>query len=117
MAVDTLTPISLTLNDGADVTGRTAITAANTFRINVSNVKDHKLVVHVLNTGAEKDITFNAGDVGALSSLGNLVVTLAATTGEQIVCLESSRFFDSDGYVTGSYEASMTGYIAAYLLP
>ena len=67
MAVDTITPISLSLNDGTDVTGRTAITATNTFRIDVSNVKDHKLVVHILNTYAgSKAVTFNAGDIGVL---------------------------------------------------
>ena len=121
MAVDTCTPVLLTRNagvDGKSATVATAINAANTMTIDLGDIDFSKVLIHVKNTeGSTNAVTIAAGN-GNRSSLGALAVTVAATTGEQLIALESSRFKDLDtGLITLSFEASMTGSVACYVLP
>ncbi len=115
MARDAITITSLTLNGGvAEATG-TTISVANGAEIDAGHTS--KLVVEVRNTfGAELDVTIPAG-VGPTKDLGDLVVPVAATTGVQMITLESARFAQSDGKINLDFEATMTGTVAAYRLP
>jgi hypothetical protein len=117
MANTAITPFVLLDSAGVDVKTRTAIVHANTFSVDMANIKSHKMIFHVLNTtNATKDVTFDAG-FAAQSSLGELVVTVGADTGEQIIFLNSSRFVGVDQKITGSVTAGMTGFFACYILP
>ena len=120
MAIDTLTPVLLSRNAGVDgkaATVMTAINAANTMEIDVSGIDVEKLILHVKNTeGTTNVVTVGAGDFSR-ASLGDLAVTVAATSGEQLIHLESARFKTAAGKISLSFEASMTGLVGAYLLP
>jgi len=120
MARDKLTPLQLTTDSGVDAkaaTVMTTITAANGAYIDVSNINTDKLIIHVKNTNAgAKTLTVKAG-IYSRSSLGDLVVSVALTSGEKMIVCESSRFKDSDNFILLDYEAAMTGLIGAYLLP
>lgn len=117
---DEITFVELSKNAGVDgkaATVMTAISVSNGAYIDVSAIDTDKLVIHVKNTyAAELDVTISAGDF-SLSSLGALVVPVAASTGEQLIIVESARFKDSDGYLLIDFETNMTGLIGAYLLP
>lgn len=120
MARDLLTPIQLSRNAGIDAkaaTVLTTITAANGAYINAANLDTDRMILHVKNTeGTTNTLTVKAGDYSR-ASLGDLVVTVAATSGEQMLHLETARFKDSDGYILIDYETGMTGLIGCYLLP
>ena len=120
MARDLITPVSLTRESGTDIknsTVATTITVANGAYIDVTDVDCAKLIIHVKNTYAgAKNVTVNAG-VYARAGLGSLVVSVAASTGEKGIVVESSRFKDASGYITIDFESGMVGTIAAYLLP
>jgi len=120
MARDLITPVTLVRDSGVDAkaaTVMTAIVVANGAYINANNISADKLVIHVKNTeGTTNTLTVKAGDYSR-SSLGDLVCTIAATTGEQMIVVESARFKDSDGFILLDFEAGMTGLLGAYLLP
>lgn len=72
----------------------------------VDDGKAGTLVLHFKNTnGATRDITIKAGTGGHLGSawragLGDLAVTVAATSGEQMIFLtDTARFKQSDGTI------------------
>jgi len=120
MAVDTLTAVSLSRNAGVDgkaATVMTAINAANTMELDCSALDLAKVVLHVKNTNAgAKIVTVAAGDFSR-KDLGTLAVSVAATTGEQLLYLEAARFKKSTGKISLSFEAAMTGLVGAYVLP
>jgi hypothetical protein len=88
MAVDTLTAVQLSRNAGVDgkaATVMTAINAANTMELDCSAIDMDRLVLHVKNTeGTSNVVTVAAGDFSR-KDLGALAVTVAATTGEQLI--------------------------------
>jgi hypothetical protein len=120
MSRDKITPVELTADAGTDVKNATVATAINTTNggyIDLNGVSAEKLLIHAKNTeGSTNTVTINSG-IYSRSSLGNLVVTVAATSGEQGIVIETARFKDADGYITLDYESGMTGTVAAYLLP
>lgn len=75
-------------------------------------------ILRVTNTnGSDRVITILAGDSppALASGLGNLDVTVAATTGVQwIGPFESGRFLQNDGTMHIDVAASMTGTITAF---
>ena len=120
MSRDAITPVELTRDAGTDIKNATVSTAINTTNggyIDLNGVSAEKLLIHVKNTaGAAYDVTVNSG-IYSRSSLGDLVVEVALTSGEKAIVIETARFKDADGYITLDYESSMTGTVAAYLLP
>lgn len=116
MARDAVAITALSLNGGVARPAGTTISVANGAYADVGFNTD-KLIVEVRNTaGAEYDLTIPAGN-GPTSDLGDLVVPVAATTGVQLICVESARFVQSTGYIHFDFETSMTGTIAVYRLP
>jgi len=108
--------VSDTGKDGKNATISTAITVANGAYIDVSSIDTDHMIIHVKNTvGAAKTVTVKAG-VYSRASLGDLVVSVAATTGEQLIKIESARFKQANGQIFLDWEAAMTGSVAAYLV-
>lgn len=116
-----LTPIELAQNDGIDSKAATVLTsiaglvAAGTQFL---PTKDDKFFIQVKNTyGAELDATVKAG-VGPLAGQGDLVVPVAATSGEQFIGpLESARFKQADGYIYVDFKTNFTGLVGVFQLP
>lgn len=98
----------------------TAIVAANTHVITPAGPLE-ELLIFVENTeGSTNDVTVLAGDDPPASAegQGNLVLTLAATSGRQLLPpLESARFIQSDGTVRINVETGMTGFILPVQYP
>ena len=120
MARDLLTPIQLSRNAGIDAkaaTVLTTITVANGAYIDANALDTDRLILHVKNTvGAAKNVTIKAGTYSR-AALGDLVVSVAATTGETMIHVETARFKDADGFVLVDFEAAMTGLAGCYALP
>jgi hypothetical protein len=97
----------------------TALDATNDHVIN--NAVPEETILRVTNTnGTDRIITIKAGDnppaLGA--GLGDLAVTVAATTGVQwLGPFESGRFLQSDGTMEIDVVASHTGTITAFRVP
>lgn len=102
----------------ADPAGTTLV-AAPTDDMQISDAFPELTVLRVVNTGAEQDITIKAGDYppAIAAGQGDLVVTVAATTGVQFVGpFESGRFVQSDGSML--IEAETTdGTVTAFRVP
>ncbi len=79
-----------------------------------------RLLLRVTNTaGADKAVTIKAGvnPPAFRKDLGDLAVTVAATTGVQYIVVESARFVQADGTINVDFAAAMTGKITALKLP
>ena len=83
--------------------------------------KTDKIFLRVNNTNAgAKNVTVKAGvnPPAFRQGLGDLVVSVPATTGERYIGpLESARFAQADGSISVDCEAAMTGTISAYRMP
>ncbi len=119
-ARDKITPVELARNTGVDVkaaTIGTVVTPANGAYIDVNDVDTDRLMIHFKNTwGGVAHATIKAG-VFTGAPEGDLDVAVAATTGEQGVVIESSRFKDADGYILIDFDGNFAGLVGAYLLP
>lgn len=97
----------------------TTTVVAPTNNMQISNAFPELTVLRVANTGVEQEITIKAGDhpPALAAGQGDLVVTVAATTGVQFIGpFESGRFVQSDGSML--IEAETTGAtIAALRVP
>ena len=121
MAIDVLSATLLSRNAGVDAktaTVGTVINAANTMELDLTGIKADKLMLLVKNTeGTTNVVTVAAGEFSQ-ASLGALAVTVAATSGEQALVIDSARFKRaSDGKISLSFEAGMTGSVSAFVLP
>lgn len=90
----------------------TAISAGDTAVIAAVGRTD-KLLIEVVNTTAEKDVTIKAG-VGPRAALGDLVLEFGATERRHI-SIESARFAQADGTVRVTMEGA--GTVRAIRLP
>ena len=78
----------------------TTTVVAPTNNMQISDAFPELTVLRVVNTGVEQEITVKAGDSppALAAGQGDLVVTVAATTGVQFIGpFESGRFVQSDG--------------------
>jgi len=120
MARFLITPLQTVTDSGVDSKAATvmaAIVQADGGYIDVSNINTDKMIIHVKNThGVAHAVTIKAGDYSR-SILGDLAVTVAATTGEQMIVVETARFKGSDGLILVDFAADFAGLIGAYLLP
>lgn len=97
----------------------TTLVVAPTDNMQILNALPELTILRVVNTGVEQDITIKAGDYppALASGLGDLVVTVAATTGvEYIGPFESGRFIQSDGSMLIEAETD-DGTITAFKFP
>jgi hypothetical protein len=131
MARTAITPRALVANGSLDsATGPTTIDAALvTAGAIVNAVEPERTVIRVTNTeGSTNTVTIKAGDnpPALAAGQGDLVVTVAATTGASYIGpLESGRFLkkldDASVAQGGSlyldFETGMTGTIDVLLLP
>lgn len=123
MARTAVTVTSLSMDAGVDVksaTIATAIDATNGHKISTDG-RTKRYLIHVKNTFAgAKVVTAKApsSQVPAFrSGLGDKAVSVAASTGEQMLVLDAARFEQANGEIWLDIEASMTGTIAVYKLP
>lgn len=97
----------------------TAINPAN--GANIPGAGDSgKLLIRVTNTNASnRTVTVKAGNnpPALRSGLGDLTITVPATTGDTLIVVESARFMQADGSINVDFGASMTGIISAVRLP
>ena len=119
MARDAVTVTDLVSGAGTTNPAGTTITPAN--GANIAGVKDSsRVVVRVTNTnGTNRVVTFKAGDnpPAVRKGLGDLAVTVPATTGDKLIVLESARFVKADGSIDVDFGASMAGVISAVRIP
>jgi hypothetical protein len=87
----------------------------------ISGARFRKLLIRVTNTnGTDRLATVKAGAYppAESSGLGDLVVTVPATTGDVLIGpLESARFSQANGDILVNLGASIAGVIAAIALP
>lgn len=79
-----------------------------------------KCLVRVTNTnGSERAVTFKAGvnPPAMRKGVGDLELKVPATTGDVLICLETSRHAQADGTVNVDYESGMTGKLSAIAVP
>lgn len=123
MARTAVVPRALVANGGlTGATGATTIDATLvTNGVVVASAEPERTLIRVTNTeGSTNTVTINAGDKppALAAGAGNLVVTVAATTGVQYMGpFESGRFLQSDGTLEIDFESGMTGAIDILLLP
>jgi hypothetical protein len=122
MARTAVTPVAVAANAGTDVKSATvsvALDPTNGHSI-ATNGRTGRYLIHVKNTAAgAKNITVLAGDnpPAWMAGVGNLVVAVALTSGEQMIVVEAARFAQSDGAIHVDVEAATTGTIAVYQVP
>lgn len=125
MARTVIAPVNLTLDAGVDVksaTVSTAIDQANGMYF-ATDGRTSRYLLHVKNTnGAGQNITIKApADTlpypAFRSGLGDLVVAIAATTGEKMIVVDSARFMQDGGNVNVDFDAGTAGSAVIYKLP
>jgi hypothetical protein len=118
-----ITPRPLVANSNLNgATGATTIDATLvTNGVVITNAQPERTILRVTNTeGSTNALTVRAGDYppALAAGLGDLAVTLAATTGVQYIGpFESGRFLQNDGSLHVDFETGMTGAIDALLVP
>lgn len=89
--------------------------------VSVTGAIPEQTVIRVTNTEASTNtVTVQSGAVppALAGGLGDLVVTVAATTGVQFIGpLESGRFMQADGSLWLDFESGMTGSIDILTVP
>lgn len=114
MARDSVVPTDLSVGVVTTTPAGVAINPTNGANI-PSPGPFRKLSVRVTNTaGASHIVTFRAGTYpGSMgAALGDLVVTVPATTGDVVLQLDGSRHVQADGSINVDFETGMTGFIS-----
>lgn len=120
MARDAVTITPAVSGAGTTNPAGTTISVANGAIINDGG-DTNRLLVRVTNTdGSPRAVTFKAGTTeppAVRKGLGDLVVSVPATTGDLLFVLESARFVQPDGSILVDFAASSRGIISAVRLP
>jgi hypothetical protein len=89
--------------------------------VTIANAKPERLLIRVTNTeGSTNTVTVKAGDnpPALRAGQGDLVVTVAATSGVQYIGpLESDKYLQADGSLEIDLETGMTGSLDALYMP
>lgn len=123
MARTAIVPRALAKNSNLiGTTGTTTIDSTLvTNGVTIANAKPERLLLRVTNTEASTNtVTVKAGDnpPALRAGQGDLVVTLAASTGVQFIGpLESDKYLQDDGSLSIDLETGMTGAIDALYWP
>lgn len=116
-------PRALAKNSGLNgATGATTIDSTLvTNGVTIANARPERLLIRVANTeGSTNTVTVKAGDnpPALRAGQGDLVVTVAATSGVQFIGpLESDKYLQADGSLEIDLETGMTGSIDALYWP
>lgn len=123
MARTAVTPRALVANGNLiGTTGSTTIDSTLvTNGVSVTGAIPEQTLIRVTNTeGSTNTVTVQSGvnPPAVAAGLGDLVVTVAATSGVQYIGpLESGRFMQSDGSLWLDFETGMTGAIDVLNVP
>lgn len=123
MADTAITPTKLGTDAGTvSVSSTSLATIVSAGGATIADCDVRKLVLVFDNTvAATKDVTVEAGDSiypAILSGQGDLVKTMAASTGSAVIAgLEPARFLKADGSLRFTLAASTTGTVKAFYLP
>lgn len=123
MARTAVTPRALVANGNLNgATGATTIDSTLvTNGVVINSAEPERTLIRVTNTeGSTNTVTIRKGDnpPSLAAGQGDLVVTVAATTGVQYIGpVESGRFLQNDGSMEIDFETGMTGAIDVLLLP
>lgn len=118
-----ITPRALVANGSLDsVTGPTTIDSTLvTNGVVINSAEPERLILRVANTeGSTNTVTVNAGDnpPALAAGQGNLVVTIAATSGIRYIGpFESGKYLQNDGSMEVDFETGTTGTIDVLLTP
>lgn len=119
MAVKTVAPTVLVSGEAAALPQTTAINGStDTINITGGNNADKMILVIENSTASSKKATIKKGEnpPAVRQGIGDLVITLTEKT-TQVVAVESARFANTDGTITLSFEAAMTGFVSAIVIP
>lgn len=119
MARDAVTVTALSANALNTNPAGTAINTTNGAVINGVKNAD-RVLVRITNTnGTQRVATVKAGvnPPAPRKGIGDLAVTVPATTGDVLLVLETARFLQADGTINVDFAASMAGIISAVRLP
>lgn len=119
MARDAVTVTALSSGVAATTPAGTTINTTNGAVITAAGGTE-RLLVRITNTnGTNRVATVKAGDnpPAIRSGLGDLAITVPATTGDVSLVVESARFLQDDGTILVDFAASMAGIISAIRLP
>lgn len=119
MPRDAVTVTSLGSGVAATTPAGTAINTTNGATIAAAG-DTQRLLLRITNTnGTNRVATVKAGanPPAVRSGLGDLAITVPATTGDVLVVVESARFLQADGSISVDFAASMAGVISAVRLP
>ena len=123
MARTSVTPRALVANGNLNgASGATTIDSTLvTNGVTIPDAEPERTIIRVTNTeGSTNVVTVRAGDSppALAANLGDLAVTVAATTGVQYLGpFESGRFVQADGSMEIDFETGMTGAIDVLQLP
>lgn len=118
MPRDTVAVTQLTRNAGSTQPAGTAIVVANGAQVPAG--KAERLIIRVTNThGSGHPVTIKAGvnPPAFRAGLGDLSVTVPATSGDVLIPVESARFAQADGFIYLDFEASHAGVVSAVAVP
>lgn len=119
MARDAVTVTALTSGTAATNPAGTAINVSNGAAIAAAG-DTSRLLIRITNTnGSDRVATILAGDSppALRKGIGDLAITVPATTGDKVVVVESARFMQDDGAIHIDFGASMAGVVSAVRLP
>lgn len=110
------------LASGASTTTPAGTTIVQANGANIAGVGDSSaVVVRVTNTDASiRVVTFKASPdnpPAVRKGLGDLAISVPASTGDIMVVLESARFVKKDGSIDVDFAASFAGKISAVRVP
>lgn len=119
MARDAVTLTALTINGDVAESAGTAVNVSNGASVDVAGDTQGVVIVLKNTNGSDRVATIVAGTnpPAMLEGIGDLAVTVPATSGVKMVCLEGGRFVQSDGKIYINYAASFAGTAHAYRLP
>lgn len=119
MARDAVTINDLTRNGAIAEAAGTTIVVANGAEIDPGGNTQGLWIVVKNTNGSDRVATVLAGDdpPAKQQGQGNLAVTVPATSGVRLICVESGRFIQNDGKIHVDFAASFAGTIQAYRLP
>ena len=119
MARDAISIVAPTVNAATAWGAGTTITPANDAVVSPGG-NTQNLFLRITNThGSDHTVTIKAGDnpPAFRSGLGDLTVTVPATSGDVLIPLESARFVQSDGTIEVDFETDHAGKAYAVRLP
>lgn len=112
------TAVTINYSTTGAASTKTVADPTNDHVVNLGNTPLEDIVLEFANTnGSDRVASIVAGDnpPAAAAGLGNLDITVPATTGVMhVMNLESARFLQSDGTLSIDLAASFAGTVTAY---